>query len=55
MEKEGAKVVSIANSDDKRQLTAVLPVTATGEYIAPQIIYKGKTTKCHPEIRFPDK
>ena len=55
MEKEGAKVVSIANADDKRQVTAVLAVTANGEYLAPQIIYKGKTMKCHPQIVFPDE
>ena len=35
MEREGAKVVSIAHVDDKRQITAVLAVTATGEYLAP--------------------
>jgi len=35
MEKEGASRVSIANADDKRQLIAVLAVTAAGEYLAP--------------------
>ena len=54
MEKEGASRVSIANADDKRQLTAVLAVTAAGEYLAPQLLYKGKTTKCHPQVSFPD-
>ena len=49
MEKEGASRVSIAHADDKRQLTAVLAVTAAGEYLAPQLLYKGKTTKCHPQ------
>ena len=29
MEREGAKVVSIAHADDKRQITVVLAVTAT--------------------------
>ena len=33
MEKEGAKTVSIAHGDSKRQLTAVLAITATGEYL----------------------
>lgn len=54
MEKEGASRVSIAHADDKRQLTAVLAVTAAGEYLAPQLLYKGKTTKCHPQTSFPD-
>ena len=42
MEKGGASRVSIANADDKRQLTAVLAVTAAGEYLAPQLLYKEK-------------
>ena len=54
MEKQGAKVVPIANADDKRQLTAVLAVTAGGEYLPPQLLYKGKTVKCHPQVTFPD-
>ena len=54
MEKEGASRVSIAHADDQRQLTAVLAVTAAGEYLAPQLLYKGKTTKCHPQTSFPD-
>ena len=54
MEKEGASRVSIAHADDKRQLTAVLAVTAAGEYLGPQLLYKGKTVKCHPQTSFPD-
>ena len=54
MEKRGAKVVPIANTDDKRQLTAVLAVTASGEYLNPQLLYKGKTEKCHPTVAFPE-
>lgn len=53
MEKEGAKIVSIAHSDDKRQLTAVLAITASGEYLPPQLLYQGKTPKCHPQVLFP--
>jgi len=29
-----------------------LPVT--GEYLPVQLIYKGKTTRCHPKVSFPD-
>ena len=54
MEREGAKVVSIAHADDKRQITAVLAVTATREYLAPQLLYKGKTERCHPQVQFPE-
>ena len=52
MEKEGAKIVPIAHSDDKRQSTAVLTITVAGEYLPPQLLYQGKTPKCHPQISF---
>ena len=54
MEKEGAQTVPIAHSDDKRQLTAVLAITAAGDYLPPQLLYQGKTPKCHPNVAFPD-
>ena len=43
------KVIPIANSDDKCQVTAVIAATLTGEPLPPQIIYKGKTKWCHPK------
>ena len=36
MEKEGTQIAPIAHSDDKRQLTAVLAITASGDYLSPQ-------------------
>lgn len=27
----------------------------TGEYLPPQLIYEGKTPRCHPRVNFPDK
>ena len=53
--KADAKVIPIANADDKRQLTAVLAATAGGNYFLPQFLYKGKTTKCHPQVTFPNR
>ena len=53
MEKEGALIVLIAHSDYKRQLTAVLAIIASGDYLPPQLLYQGKTPKCHPQISFP--
>lgn len=41
---------TIANSDDKRQIRAAFAATMTGEYLPPQVIYKGKTNRCHPKI-----
>ena len=52
MEKCGKKLVLIAHADDKRQITAVLAANATGEYLPPQLIYKGKTTRFHTENRW---
>lgn len=47
------KVVPITHSDDKRQITGVFAVTATGKYFPPQLIYKGKTERCHPRVSTP--
>ena len=49
MEKRGTKVVPIANAD---RLTAVLAVTENGQYLKLQ--HKGKTTKCHSTVTFPE-
>lgn len=53
MNRAGEKVIAIANSDDKRQITAVFAATMTGEYLPPQVIYKGKTVRCHPKVAAP--
>ena len=54
MDKKGAQTVPISHSDDKRQLTAVLAVTAAGDYLPPQLLYQGKTLRCHPQVAFSD-
>ena len=36
------KVIPISSSDDKRQITAVFAASLTGDFLAPQIIYKGR-------------
>lgn len=46
----GQKNVPIAHSDDKRQVTAVLAATITGEFVYPQILYQGKTNRCYPKV-----
>ena len=53
MNREKEKIIPIANSDDKRQITTVLAVALTGEFLPPQLLYQGKTTRCHPAIEFP--
>ena len=43
MHRSKEKAIPIANSEDKRQITAVLAVTMMGDYLPPQLVYKGKT------------
>ena len=54
MNEPKAKRVVIANSDDKRQITAVFAATMTDEYLPVQLIYKGTTSRCHPKVVFPE-
>lgn len=54
MEKEGANRVEIVAADDKRQITAVLAGTLSGDFLPPQLVYKGTTHRCLPTVVFPD-
>ena len=49
------KIISIANSDEKHQITAVLAITLTGEFLPPQMIYKGKMPCCHPKVSYSEE
>ena len=53
MDKEGSKRVEIAGVDDKRQITAVFAGSLTGDFLPPQLIYKGTTHRCLPTVQFP--
>ena len=53
MAKEGSKQVPVVGKEDKREITALLAVTASGTLLPPQLIYQGKTDGCHPKISFP--
>lgn len=53
MEKAGSKRVEIVANDDKRQITAVLAGSLTGEFLPPQLVYKGTTPRCLPTVDFP--
>ena len=50
MEKEGAKQVETTGVDDKRQITAVFAGSLTGDFLPPQLIYKGTTCQCLPTV-----
>ena len=49
----GATRVEVYGLSDKRMITLVLCGSAVGEFFPPQVIYKGKTSRCHPKTKFP--
>ncbi len=52
-DKKGSKKVEVTGLDDKRQITAVVCGTLSGEVLPMQLIYTGKTSACLPKIKFP--
>ena len=36
----------------KGKLSAVSAASAKEDYLPPQLLYKGKTPRCHPDIEF---
>lgn len=48
-----SKRVEIAGTNNKEQIILVLCGTMTGDFLPPQVIYKGKTPRCHPKYDFP--
>ena len=48
MEQCGSKRVEMGGAGDKRQITAVFCGTILGDFLPVQLIYKGKTPRCHP-------
>ena len=49
---EGAKRVEVIAADDNRQITAVFAGTLCGDFLPPQLIYKGTTHRCLPTVVF---
>jgi len=54
MNKKGEKRVAIAGHLDKRQITAVMCGNLVGELLPMQLVYAGKTKRCHPAYKFPE-
>lgn len=46
--------MAITGIDDKREITALLTISLAGELLPPQLIYAGKTDRCHAQCEFPD-
>lgn len=53
MERQGTKRVEVIRISDKRQVTAVLCGSLSGDFLPVQLIYKGKISRCHPRFAFP--
>ena len=53
MDRRGSKRVEIAGANDKRAITAVFCGSLVGDFLPLQLIYKGKTRRCHPRYQFP--
>ena len=49
----GEKQVPVTANNDKRQITAVVGCSFNGKLLAPQLLYEGKTDRCHPSVSFP--
>ena len=54
MAEQGVKQVSVIGQDDKREITVLLAITLSGQMLPPQLLYAGKTDKCHPSTTFPE-
>ena len=54
MAQKGQKRVSIKGLRDKRMITGVFCGSLVGEFLPMQVIYGGKTDRCHPPTPFPN-
>ena len=52
MEKQGSKSVEVVGTGDKHQITAVFSGTIQGAFLPVQVIYAGKTRRCHTGNEF---
>ena len=50
MKQKGSKRVEIAGLSDKRMITAVVASTLSGDMHSVQLIYDGKSDRCHPKV-----
>ena len=53
MERQGTKRVRINGFKDKQMITGVFCGNLIGEFLPMQLIYGGKTKRCHPTTQFP--
>lgn len=53
MDRQGSRRVEMIGISDKRQITAVFCGSLVGDFLPVQLIYKGKSARCHPHYKFP--
>ena len=53
MDKKEKKRIAIEGHQDSKQITTVLCGSLVGELLPLQLIYDGKTKRCHPAYQFP--
>lgn len=53
-EERGSARVEVAGIGDKRQITVTLAGTLSGRLLPFQVLYEGKTARCHPVTAFPE-
>ena len=53
MDKKGKKRIAIEGHQDKGEITVVMCGSLVGELLPLQLIYGGKTNRCHPAYQFP--
>ena len=53
MNERGKNKIVIKGIDDKREITALLAVTLSGALLPPQLLFEGKTDRCHTHVNFP--
>lgn len=53
MDQQGIDRVEVQGANDKRMITAVFCGSMTGDFLPIQLIYRGKTNRCHPKYDFP--
>ena len=53
MEQKGVKRVEVVGQNDKCLITAIFCGSLQGDFLPVQLIYKGKTNRCHPQYEFP--
>ncbi len=51
--KVGSQRVEVIGANDKRQITAVFCGSMIEDFLPLQLIYGGKTNRCHPMFQFP--